>query len=259
MHAWLESSGTGLNWDAASQDYARYRPGYPKSFFRLLRCLGLGLAGQRILDLGTGTGALAVPFAQQGARVTGLDLSQGQLAAARQAARRHGVRLTFRTGPAEATGLRAHSFDVISASMCWAYFDPKRVVPEVVRLLVPGGHLLIASLLWDAEAGEIERRTQALLSAFNPKARRRRPAFEPAPRWAAGRFRLRTFHRFRTTLWFRPESWRGRIRASKWIGAALPAARAQAFDRELAALLARTAPPKFPIQHEVRLQIFAPV
>jgi 2-polyprenyl-3-methyl-5-hydroxy-6-metoxy-1,4-benzoquinol methylase len=54
-----------LHWDTISQDYLQYRPGL-RRFFVLLRHLGIGLAGQDILDLGSGTGALAVPFVRQG-------------------------------------------------------------------------------------------------------------------------------------------------------------------------------------------------
>jgi hypothetical protein len=44
-----------------------------------LQKLGIGLKKQDILDLGTGTGALALPFAKQGAHVTGVDISKGQM------------------------------------------------------------------------------------------------------------------------------------------------------------------------------------
>jgi hypothetical protein len=48
-----------LNWDQVSEDYSKYRPGYPDSHFLLLQELGIGLKNQDILDIGTGTGALA--------------------------------------------------------------------------------------------------------------------------------------------------------------------------------------------------------
>ena len=84
-----------LHWDATSGDYLRYRPGYPDSYFALLQKLGIGLPGQDILDLGSGTGALAVPFARQRAHVTAVDLSQGQIAAGKKAARQQNVSITF--------------------------------------------------------------------------------------------------------------------------------------------------------------------
>jgi len=53
-----------FDWGKTSQDYAAYRAGYPESFYELLAALGVGKPGQRILDLGTGTGVLARAFAK---------------------------------------------------------------------------------------------------------------------------------------------------------------------------------------------------
>ena len=78
--------GRTVDWGRASADYARYRPGPPPSFFARLAAFGVGLPSQRILDLGTGTGVLARQFAGQGAIVAGIDLSDGQIAQARDLA-----------------------------------------------------------------------------------------------------------------------------------------------------------------------------
>jgi SAM-dependent methyltransferase len=249
-----------LRWDATSRDYLTHRPGYPDSYFVLLRHLGVGLPGQDILDLGAGTGALSVPFARQGARVTAVDLSEGQIQAAREAAGKLGVRIAFQVAPAEETGLPDHAFDVLSASMCWGYFDVKRMVIEAPRLLRPGGRLLISSLLWSSDSGDIGVQTKALVASHNPEAhwRDRGADVEIIPAWAGERFRLKTFHDFNVELPFTRESWRGRIRASKWIGAALPPERTEVFDREHAALLERIAPPVFNISHRITFQILEP-
>jgi cyclopropane fatty-acyl-phospholipid synthase-like methyltransferase len=247
-----------LHWDATSQDYVRYRPGYPREFFVLLQHFGIGLPGQDILDLGSGTGALAVPFAKQGARVTAVDLSEGQLQAGRQAARQHGVDITFKGAPAESTGLADHSFDVITASMCWAYFDMKRMEVEVPRLLRPQGLLLVCSLIWIREEDPIARQTDALLARHNEKAGKsnRSGSLEIVPAWSLNRFRLKTYHEFKVDLPFTREAWRGRIRAGKWIGAALSQEQTEAFDQEHQALLEQIAPAEFNIRHRVRIQIF---
>ena len=67
-----------FDWGRTARDYARYRPGYPESFYDLLPRLGVGLPGQRILDLGTGTGVLARELAKRGATVTAVDVAAGQ-------------------------------------------------------------------------------------------------------------------------------------------------------------------------------------
>ncbi|MBE2213904.1 MAG: methyltransferase domain-containing protein [Opitutaceae bacterium] len=253
--------GRLLHWDVASRDYLEHRPGYPDSYFELLQRLGVGLAGQDILDLGAGTGALTIPFARQGARVVGVDLSAGQIEAAREAAARQGVAIDFKVAPAEVTGLPDHAFDVISASMCWGYFDVTKMVVEVPRMLRAGGRLLIGSLLWqpDGDAHGIAARSNELIATYNPgiRTRERGVRGEIVPEWSRPAFRLQTYHDFTADITFTRESWRGRLRACRWTGAALPPAKTQAFDRDLAALLERIAPPTFSIPHRIVIQIFA--
>ena len=106
-----------LNWDQTSEDYSKSRPGYPDSYFLLLQGLGIGLKNQDILDIGTGTGALALPFAKQGAHVTGVDISRGQIEAAKTLASQKKLNVRFIVAKAEETGLPGRSFDVITSSM----------------------------------------------------------------------------------------------------------------------------------------------
>jgi hypothetical protein len=48
--------GRSIDWGATSRDYATFRPGPPNEFYDRLQVHGIGLPGQRVLDLGTGTG-----------------------------------------------------------------------------------------------------------------------------------------------------------------------------------------------------------
>src|SRR5262245_36565855 len=94
------------------EDYVKYRPAFPAELFdRLARGFGIGLSGQRVLDLGTGTGAIARELARRGCAVTGLDLSPEVLAAATNLATSEGLNVRFVQGAAEATNLPANMFD----------------------------------------------------------------------------------------------------------------------------------------------------
>ena len=86
------------------RDYSKYRPGYPDSYFLLLQELGIGLKNQDILDIGMGTGALALPFAKQEAQVTGVDISRGQIEAAKTLASQKKLNVRFIVAKAEETG-----------------------------------------------------------------------------------------------------------------------------------------------------------
>lgn len=250
-----------LNWNATSRDYLQYRPGYPKIFFDTLRHLGIGLAGQDILDLGSGTGALAIPFAKEGARVTAMDLSEGQIRAGKEAARKQGVKIKFKVGPAEKTGLPNHAFDAITASMCWGYFDVRLMKREVPRLLRPGRKLLVSTLIWERSKTGIVGQTEKLIAKYNPESRHgtRRGKAKVVPEWSQPWLRLKTFHEFLADVPFTRESWRGRMRACRWIGATLPAEQTEAFDREHEAILERIAPARFDVPHRITIRIFEPV
>jgi len=67
-----------------ADDYARHRAGFPDALFERLLQAGVIGAGQRLLDLGTGTGTLARGFARRGLRVTGLDPAGALLEQARR-------------------------------------------------------------------------------------------------------------------------------------------------------------------------------
>jgi ubiquinone/menaquinone biosynthesis C-methylase UbiE len=116
--------------------------------------------GARIVDAGTGTGQLPVRLTRAcpGCRVTGVDLSEGCLRAARAKAEAAGVadRVVFLRANLEATGLPAASADlVVSACSLHHWRRPARVLSELARLLRPGGEIW----LWDdaAEARDEER------------------------------------------------------------------------------------------------------
>jgi SAM-dependent methyltransferase len=253
--------GKKLNWSAVSGDYSQHRNGYPSSFFKLLKALGIGLIGQCILDLGTGTGALAIPFTQQGADVTGLDLAEGQIVAAKNRAKELGLSVKFIVSGAEKTGLSNASFDLVTASMCWGYFDKQRVVPEVKRLLRPKGLLLTSSILWVAQPGSVGEHTNELLARYNPEYSRRQDGNEESdipPDWAFGHFKRLVRHKYTESLRFSKKAWRGRIRASKWIGAALTPEKVEAFDQEHQRLLEKE-PEEFHLLHQIKFEIFKPV
>ena len=104
-----------IDWGNTSSDYAKYRPGPPQSFFDKLSSFGIGLADQKILDQGTGTGVLARKFASQGAHVAGTDISANQIQYAESLAKEKNLEIDFQVAPAERQPFPDDSFDVITA------------------------------------------------------------------------------------------------------------------------------------------------
>lgn len=234
-----------VDFGKTAQDYARFRAGFPPALFERLRAQGIGLPGQHLLDLGTGTGTLARGFARAGCRVVGLDPAQPLLKQARALAAQEGVEVTFQEGRAERSGFPDAAFDVVAAGQCWHWFDRPAAAAESRRVLKPGGALLLAYFDWLPLPGNVVEATERLILAHNP-------AWPAAggrgfhPEWFAdlgiGGFTGIESFSFEVDVPYSHEAWRGRIRASAGVAASLEAAAVARFDGELATLLAGAFP-----------------
>lgn len=138
-------------WNADSADYQRRnaatlsktepRWGVWALPERELRILG-DVAGKDVLELGCGGAQWSIALARRGARMTGLDVSEAQLAFAREQVRAEGVDVRLVHASADETGLPSSSFDLVFADHgAPGFVDPHRWVPEVARLLRGGGRL----------------------------------------------------------------------------------------------------------------------
>ncbi|MBI3611190.1 MAG: class I SAM-dependent methyltransferase [Nitrospirae bacterium] len=110
-------------------------------------------SGERVLDLGCGTGYPALLAAQavghQGS-VLGLDLAEEMLAVARRKAKTLGLKnVTFQTGDVTALSFDSASFDAVISRFCLMFLpDVPKAVKEIARVLKPGGYL--AAAVWSA-------------------------------------------------------------------------------------------------------------
>ena len=222
-----------IDWSPTSFDYERWRPDYPESFYKRLRAFVIGKEGQTLLDLGTGVGFWARAFARQGADVCGVDIAPGQNNEARQRAKREGLAVTFSVAPAEETGHERSSFDIVTASQCWPYFDAPRAISEVKRLLKPGGHLVTGHFCWLPDNDPVVAATEALIKAHNPDLTGGdwEGQIPMVPPWSQDDFTLSGHFVYDEAIPFTRENWRGRIHASRGIGATLSAAQVETFDR----------------------------
>jgi SAM-dependent methyltransferase len=97
---------------------------------------------ERWLDVGTGTGALAILAARRGADVTGVDLAPRLIETARRLAEADGVDARFEVGDAEALPFGAASFDVVSSAMGLILApDHGAVARELARVCRAGGRI----------------------------------------------------------------------------------------------------------------------
>jgi SAM-dependent methyltransferase len=108
--------------------------------------------GERLLDVATGTGAVALLAANAGAVVTGLDLAPDLVERARAKAEAAGLDVTFEAGDAEALPYGDASFDVVCSAIGTQFApDHAAVARELARVCRPGGRLGLAC--WTPESG----------------------------------------------------------------------------------------------------------
>jgi SAM-dependent methyltransferase len=129
----------GAIWGSAP--FERIAAGASASHEAVFKALDL-VAGARMLDVATGTGAVALCAAERGGVVTAVDISPQLLERARAAAREAGLAIEFRVADAQQLPFASGSFDAV-ASAQGAVFAPDReaAARELARVCRPGGSL----------------------------------------------------------------------------------------------------------------------
>jgi 2-polyprenyl-3-methyl-5-hydroxy-6-metoxy-1,4-benzoquinol methylase len=115
-------SGTPFDWGKTSEEYAKYRDIYPEIFYKKIIDLGLCVKGQKVLDIGTGTGVLPRNMYHYGAKWTGTDISPEQIEQAKILSEAADMKIDFQVVPAEEISFPHETFDVITACQCFWYF-----------------------------------------------------------------------------------------------------------------------------------------
>jgi SAM-dependent methyltransferase len=133
-------------------------------------------AGEDVLDVGTGTGVVAVTAARAGARVSGLDLSPVLLERARENARVARVDVTWQEGDVESLPYPDASFDLVLSEFGHMFAPrPDVAMAEMRRVLKPGGRVAFAT--WPPE--HFVGRMFALVGRHVPPP----PGAAPPPQW----------------------------------------------------------------------------
>jgi ubiquinone/menaquinone biosynthesis C-methylase UbiE len=133
--------------------------------------------GQRVLDVGCGTGVVAITAARLGAQVSALDLTPELLVRARENATIAGVKIDWHEGDAEQLPFGDAEFDVVVSQFAHIFAPrPQVVTAEMLRVLKPGG--TIAFSTWPPE--EMVGRSMALGARYMPPPP---PGVEPPALW----------------------------------------------------------------------------
>jgi SAM-dependent methyltransferase len=143
---------------------------------RLVRFAGVR-AGQHILDVGCGTGVVAITAVRAGARVIGIDLTPELLARAKENSAIGKIDIEWREGDAEALPFPDATFDVVLSQFGHMFAPrPEIAIAEMLRVLKPGG--TIAFSTWPPEL--LIGRSFALVASYMPSPP---PGVKPPPQW----------------------------------------------------------------------------
>lgn len=214
-------NGQAFDWGKASKEYAKYRDIYPKEFYEKLAEISLGVQGQKVLDIGTGTGVIPRNMYVYGADWTGADISENQIAYAKRLSQEAGMNIRFLISAAENIDFPDGSFDLITACQCFMYFDKDVLLPRVHRMLKTDGHFVVIYMAWLPEESEIAKTSEEMVLKYNPSwtgAHMTRYTLETPP-WCKDLFEPVHMLTYDLPVTFTRDSWHGRMKACRGIGA----------------------------------------
>lgn len=140
----------GSSFGAVAASYAEHRPDYPVEAVRwCVAPVGRDIAALRVLDLGAGTGKLTAMLAELGSDVTAVEPDPAMYAELRRGL--PSVRAL--PGSAERIPLPDASVDAVLCGQSMHWFDMSHALPEIARVLVPGGTL---GALWNSDDDRVE-------------------------------------------------------------------------------------------------------
>ncbi len=241
--------GKAFDWGRTSEDYAKFRDIYPDEFYERIAKRGLCVNGQNVLDLGTGTGVIPRNMRKYGAKWTGADIAENQIEQARRLSA--GMDINYVCSPVEEAEFPESSFDVVTACQCFWYFHHETLIPKLCAMLKDGGFFVPMEMEWLPFEDEIARQSEELVLKYNPNwtgaGMKRQELF--VPECYFDKFKLVYHEEYALPVHFTRESWNGRMKACRGVGASLSESETAAWEKEHTALLEKIAPPEFDVKH----------
>lgn len=241
--------GKAFDWGKTSVDYAKYRDIYPQIFYDKILNRNLCLKGQNVLDIGTGTGVIPRNMYRYGAKWIGTDISENQIEQAKFLSK--DMDIAYYTASTESIDFPANSFDVITACQCFWYFNHEQVMPLLHKILKTSGRILILYMAWLPFEDKIAGESEKLVLKYSPNWSGAGETKHPIhiPECYKEKFELVYHEEYELNVPFTRESWNGRMKACRGVGASLTQSEIVNWEQEHMALLKKIAPDEFDVLH----------
>ena len=241
--------GKAFDWGKTSNDYAKYRDIYPQEFYDKIVSRNLCIDGQSVLDLGTGTGVIPRNMYPYGAKWIGTDISENQIEQAKLLSQ--GMDIEYYAKSAENIDFQENSFDVITACQCFWYFDHEMIMPTLHKLLKDDGRILVLYMAWLPYEDKIAGESEKLVLKYSPNWSGAGETMHPIfiPECYNDKFELVYHDEYKINVHFTRDSWNGRMKACRGVGASLSESEIASWEKEHMELLESIAPEEFDILH----------
>ncbi len=245
--------GKPFDWGKTSSDYAKYRDIYPKEFYQKIVDRKLCINGQKILDIGTGTGVLPRNMYKFGGVWTGVDIQENQIEQAKFLSQN--MNIEYIVSATEDIDFDEKSFDVITACQCFGYFDDVKTAPKLYKILKDDGRLLILYMAWLPFEDEIAKASEDLVLKYSPNWSGAKETIHEISisKEYVKYFELVYHDEFLVNVHFTKDSWHGRMKACRGVGASLDEIQLKQWEKEHLELLDNIAPNEFDVLHYVAI------
>lgn len=244
-------AGKAFDWGKTSSDYSKYRDIYPQIFYDKITERNLCIKGQKVLDLGTGTGVIPRNMYHLGAEWTGTDISENQIAHAKRMSDELNLNIQYHTAATEDIDFQDETFDVITACQCFWYFDHEKVMPNLKRIIKKEGSLLLLYMAWLPFEDNIAGASEKLILNYNPTWTGAGETKHPieVPECVYKEFEAVYHEEYDFLIPFTRETWHGRMKACRGVGASLSSEEIAKWEIEHTKLLDNIAPEEFNVKH----------
>jgi SAM-dependent methyltransferase len=165
------------------------------------------------------------------------------------------MNISFLPCPAEEIDYPENSFDVATACQCIWYPDHKILAPKLAKVLKSGGKFLILYMAWLPYEDKIAARSEDIILKYNPSwnsaGEIRKPMWVPDEYFEF--FDVTYREEYDVNITFTRDSWHGRMRACRGVGASLSDEALKLWEEEHGQMLENEAPPQFNVLHYVAM------